>query len=90
MEKTRTFVPTMMLWHLVDDGDLPECSGDYICLTASGTITTVHFSCRHQKFNARDDNDDTSCAIPVNCWARLTPAIADVLDFINSKRSNQA
>ena len=51
----------------------PDKSGEYVVITDTGSIHTMHYSFKHDMWNVRDyEEKDFSAAIDnVVCWARL-------------------
>ena len=51
---------------------LPEKSGMYLCITFSGCYFEVHYSAKHQAFNAYDWQEDVSKgSMSVDYWAAI-------------------
>ena len=55
MNKKPTFT-TAIEWHDAKT-DPPKESGEYLSVTANGTISEVHYSAMHNRFNFYDHND---------------------------------
>ena len=60
------------IWHQYDI-EQPDKSGDYIVITDTGYLHTMHYSYKHDLWNVHEtEATDFSTAIDnVVCWARL-------------------
>lgn len=49
----------------------PEKSGQYLCLTENKIVDVIHYSKKHNVFNAFDEDHDVLYAINVIAWCEL-------------------
>lgn len=49
----------------------PEKSGEYLCLCDNGRFTVLHYSKRHNAFNAHDECHEATWEINVIAWCEL-------------------
>ncbi len=56
--------------------ELPEKSGDYLCITQYNYLQYLHYSAKHKLFNLHDETEITVHAIHVVAWAKFSEAIA--------------
>lgn len=63
-----------LVFHKVSE-ELPTKSGEVIAVTANGTIASVHYSAKHQRFNFYDSFDPESPehqdVYPAVFWAEI-------------------
>ena len=59
---------------------LPEKSGEYLAITANGTLMVLPFSVRHSGWNLEDDDDSRDYEMQVRFWAEL-PELARQISY---------
>ena len=70
MNKKPTFA-TAIEWHDAKT-DPPKKSGGYLAVTKNGTVSGVHYSAKHNRFNFYDHQDPAKRDVyPAVFWAEI-------------------